>query len=215
MGKICSRLLLAVAMAPLCAVAQTGFEGAVSMTMQARGQTFPVDYEIKGHKARVEMRMETRTNVILLDLDAHTQTILIPESKAYAVHNGNVPGAMATPTPPKVTDLGTSETVAGHRCENYSLESEKYSGTACMTKEFGENPLAEAMNGPLGGAMSGDDVLKKAGMPLKLKVTFKEGGREGETATVEVTKVSPGPLSDSQFNVPDGWTKLSGLPGTP
>ena len=212
-GLICS--LPAFLFTPRYAVAQAGFEGAVSMTMQANGTTIPVDYEIKGHKARIEMQTTLRTNVILIDLDAGTQTILIPELKAYAVHTGTATTGMSAGATPTLTDLGTSETVAGHLCENYKLESVKYSGTACMTREFGDNPLAEALNGPLGGAMSGDEALKKAGMPLKMKLAFKQGKREGETAAVEVTKVAPGPLSDAQFAVPDGWKKLSGLPGMP
>lgn len=209
--RIGRRLLPLLLIAPSCAVAQSGFEGAVSMTMQASGQTFPVDYEIKGHKARVEMKLAARNNVILIDLDSGTQTLLIPELKAYAVHTSASPGGSSTT--PTLTDLGTKETVAGHTCENYKLESEKYSGTACMTKEFGENPLSGALNGTLGHAIDGDEALKKAGMPLKMKVAFKEGQRQGETASVEVTKIAPGPLSDEQFTVPEGWRKLSGLPG--
>ncbi len=209
--RIGRRFLPLLLIAPTYAIAQSGFEGAVSMTMQASGQTFPVDYEIKGHKARIEMKLASRNNVILVDLNSGTQTLLIPELKAYAVHTSAAPSGPATT--PTLTDLGTTETVAGHTCENYKLESEKYSGTACMTKEFGENPLSGALNGALGPAVNGNEALKKAGMPLKMKVSFKEGKREGETASVEVTKIAPGPLGDEQFAVPDGWRKLSGLPG--
>jgi hypothetical protein len=201
-----------MALAPLGLTAQ-GFEGAVSMTMHASGQTIPVDYAIKGHKARVEMHTSGRTNVILIDLDAHTQTILIPELKAFAVHTGETPTALSSNTPPKVTDLGSTETIAGHSCEEYKVETDKYSGIACMTREFGENPLTDTLSGPLGRALKGDEELKKAGMPLKVDLTFKEGEKQGDKATVEVTKVSPGPVDEAQFVVPDGWHKLSGLPG--
>jgi hypothetical protein len=190
-----------------------GFEGAVSMTMHASGQTIPVDYAIKGHKARVEMHTSGRTNVILIDLDAHTQTILIPELKAFAVHNGDASTNLSANTPPKVTDLKTTGTVAGYSCREYKVETEKYSGVACMTKEFGENPLTDTLSGPVGRALKGDETLKKAGMPLKVDITFKEGEKQGDKATVEVTKVSPGPVDEAQLNVPDGWHKLSGLPG--
>jgi hypothetical protein len=207
-------LAMLASLAPMTMKAQaTGFEGAVSMTMQASGQTIPVDYEIKGHKARLEMHSSGRTNVILIDLDAQTQTILIPELKAFAVHAGENPGTTAANTPPKVTDLGTTASVAGYTCEQFKVETEKYSGVACMTKQFGENPLTDTLSGPLHGAMKGDDVLRKAGMPLKVDITFKEGDKQGETASVEVTKVSPGPVDGSQLTVPDGWHKLSGLPG--
>jgi hypothetical protein len=192
-----------------------GFEGAVSMTMHASGQTIPVDYAIKGHKVRVDIHMSERTNTVLLDLDAHTQTILIPELKAYAVHGGSTPSAISSAAPPKVIDLGTTETVAGHTCSDYKLESDKYDGTACMTKEFGVNPLTDMVDGPLAGALKGDDTLKQAGMPLKMSIIFKEGEKQGDKATMEVTKVSPGAVEEVQFDVPDGWHQLSGLPGTP
>jgi hypothetical protein len=206
-------LFLAMVAVPVGAGAQAGFEGAVSMTMQIKGQSFPVDYSLKGHKARVEMQTTGRKNVILLDLDARTQTILIPEMKAYAVHTGAGPSAMSTAAPPKITALGTTETVAGHSCDDYRIESEKYSGTACLTKDFGDNPLAEAMSSPMGNAFNADETLKKAGMPLKMNLTFKDGDQQGDTATVEVTKIAAGPIDDARFSVPDGWHKLSGLPG--
>jgi hypothetical protein len=205
-----------IAIAPVGWRAQAqGFEGTVSMTMQASGETIPVDYSLKGHKARVELHMSSRTNTVLIDLDAHTQTILIPELKAYAVHNGDNPSTISTATPPKVTDLGTTETVAGHACKDYKLETDKYDGTACMTREFGDNPLTDTINGPLGRALNGDDALKKAGMPLKLAITFKEGEKQGDKATMEVTKVAPGPVEEAEFEIPEGWHKLSGLPGMP
>ena len=187
------------------------------MTMQTKGQSFPVNYAIKGHKARVEMQTLGHTSVILMDFDSHTQTVLIPELKSYMVHAGDRPGASqgasSTATTLKVTSLGTTQILAGHTCQDYRLESEKYSGTACMTKEFGNNPLADVMNDSLGHALSGDEALKKAGMPLKVTLTFKDGGRQGDTATAEVTKIEPGALDDAEFSVPDGWHKLSGLSG--
>jgi len=205
-----------IAIAPMGWRAQAqGFEGTVSMTMQASGETIPVDYSLKGHKARVELHMSSRINTVLIDLDAHTQTILIPELKAYAVHSGDSPSTISSATPPKVTDLGTTETVAGHACKDYKLETDKYDGTACMSREFGDNALTDSINGPLGSALKGDDALKKAGMPLKLAITFKEGEKQGEKATMEVTRVAPGPVEEAEFEIPEGWHKLTGLPGMP
>jgi hypothetical protein len=192
-----------------------GFEGTVSMVMNMGGEPIPVDYALKGHKARLELQMASRTNTVIIDLDARTQTILIPEVKAYAVHSGDAPSQIANASPIKVTDLGTTETVAGHSCEDYRLDTDKYAGSACMTKEFGENPLTDTLNGPLGHALKGDETLKKAGMPLKLSITFKEGAHKDEKTTMEVTKVVPGPVDAAQFEIPDGWRKLNGLPGLP
>jgi hypothetical protein len=67
----------------------------------------------------------------------------------------------------------------------------------------------------MGSALNGDETLKKAGMPLKMSITFKDGNRQGEKATMEVTKVSPGPIEEAQVEVPAGWHQLTGLPGTP
>lgn len=204
-----------MAMAPVSLRAQAkGFEGSISMTMQAGGQTIPMDYKLKGHKARVELHMPSRNNIVLIDLDAHTQTILIPEFKAYAVHNGDAASSIASATPPTVTDLGTTEKIAGYTCEDYKLAAEKYEGTACMTKEFGENALTDSMNGPLGSTLK-DEALRKAGMPLKLDIAFKETGKLGDKASMEVTKVAPGPVEEADFEIPDGWHKLNGLPGMP
>jgi hypothetical protein len=185
------------------------------MSLTMNGQTIPVDYALKGHRARVELHMDSRVNTVLIDLDAHTQTILIPEVKAYAVHNGDAPSKLVNATPPTVTDLGASETVAGHTCEDYRLDTDKYEGTACMTREFGENPMSDALNGAIGTPLKGDETLRKAGMPLKLSITIKEGEKKGEKTTMEVTKVEPGPVSDAEFEVPEGWRKLNGLPIMP
>lgn len=183
--------------------------------MRTKDQTIPLVYALKGHKVRLEMQAMGRTNVILLDLEENTQTILIPELNAYAVHASKAPaaGTAAAAAALKVVDLKTTDTVAGHGCENYHLENEKFSGTACLTKEFGENPLADAMDGPLGAQLKGADTLRKAGMPLKMVLTFKEGTRQGEQTSVEVSKVAPGPVQDSVLSVPAGWHKLNGLPG--
>lgn len=205
-----------MAVAPLAWNAQAqGFEGAMSMTMNVSGQTIPVDYKLKGHKARVDLEMGGRKNTVLIDLDAHTQTMLIPEFKAYLVHKGDSASPISSATPPKVTDMGTTETVAGHSCNDFKLESEKYQGTACMTKEFGESPLAESMTGQLGSALKGDDVLQKAGVPLKLDLTFKEGEKPGNKATMEVTSIAPGPVNAAEFEIPAGWQPMNNLPGAP
>ena len=204
---------IVVLAAAQCAVGQSGsFEGVMKMTLQAQGQTVPFTYAVKGHKVRMEMQSAARTNVILIDLDAHTQTILVPELNAYAVHTGDTPSGVAQGAPPKITDLGTSETIAGHKCENYSMESDKYSGTFCMTKEFGANPFGNALGGP---ALRSLEDLQKAGMPLKVSLIphgNDSGTNAGGKTEMEVTQIIPGPVDDAQFTVPEGWHAMQDLP---
>ncbi len=202
-------------LAPSALAATAPFEGAVKATMEVRGQEIPVQYTIKGHRVRIDMRFMQQTSTVIADVDTQTQTVLIPRLQAYAIHHGAAPSNMQPNETPAITDMNKTETIAGHVCEDYAIDSAKYSGTLCVAKDIGGDALGAEMNGPLGSAMKGLKGIKDPGMPLRLAIKAKTSDAAGQDMTMLVTQVSPGPVSDTMFSVPPGWREMPSIMPTP
>lgn len=196
------------------ALAQTpaltpAFEGTMHATMHLSGTTVPMTYQLKGHHARIDMEIPPTATTVLIDSDKGEQIVLVPQLKAYMSHKVTVPLTAALAHPPTLTNLSRSETVAGHVCEDYHLDSEKYDGTICLAKDL---PAAAFGDGfgmlPPNSAL---DTLRTAGMPLKVDLHIKatNSGKADENVTMEVTKIEAQPVDDSAFLIPDGWHELA------
>jgi hypothetical protein len=192
------------------AMGQADFQGSVNMTITSRqGQPMPFVYKVKGSMIRVEMQMGARSVSVIMDLAAHKQMVLLPEMQSYMVHDFDPAHAAqqaGESSPPKITDLHTTDTVVGHTCENYQVTGEKFSATMCAAKDL---PGGLFGSGPAARNLYGLGALKTYGMPLKI-VTAPSGEGAGLPMTMEVTKIDPGKLDDALFKVPAGWHELQG-----
>jgi len=204
------------------------FEGVVTMTAQGE-RTGEITQMFKGGKIRTEMKgPEGQGGVMLMEAGKPEMTMLMPSDKMYMVMDPSMMGGRAPrdTTPPKITKVGTSETIAGKSCDNYRIET-KQVHEVCAAKGMGyfggmgRGPMMGG-RGP-GGAQGGNAMPSFASE--KMMAEFKEGffplrisRVEGEKkATVlEVTKIEEKPLPSSLFEIPEGYTKMDmpmGMPG--
>jgi hypothetical protein len=222
--------LTAAALALLAAGPATAqqFEGVVSMTMQGE-RTGEVTQMFKAGKVRMEMQgPDGRGGVMLMEPGKTEMTMLMPSDKMYMVMDPSMMGGRAPrdTTPPKITKVGTSETIAGRSCDNYRIET-KQVHEVCAAKGMGYfGGMGRSMmmggRGP-GGAQGGNAMPAFASEEMMAE--FKEGffplrisRLEGEKKAVvmEVTKIEEKPLPASLFEIPEGYTKMDmpmGMPG--
>ncbi len=203
---LCLLVPAALAQSP---VQPPAFEGTMHATMRLSGTLVPMTYQLKGHRARIDMDIPPTATTVLIDSDKGEQVVLVPQLKAYLSHKVTVPLPSTIAHPPTLTRLTHSETVAGHICEDYRLDSEKYSGTICLAKDLPSAAFGDGFGMlPSNSAL---DTLRNAGMPLKVDLHIKAtgSGRADETVTMEVTRVEAQQVEDSAFAIPEGWHELA------
>jgi hypothetical protein len=223
----CSTILALLALAvPALARAQA-FEGTVSYQLKgAEEGQFIQSY--KGGRVRTEITTKGHAAVMLME--AGTMTMLMPDQKMYMTMNLKDMAARMSGmggrnqehdagTPPKITDEGTKETIAGHTCQNY-LMGDKQDIEACVATGMGffmmgSNPMA--MGGG-GGSMANASALannpeyakffKNGFFPLRLSKV--EGGKK--QVMMEATQVEAKSLDASLFQVPADYKEMK-MPG--
>jgi hypothetical protein len=213
----------ALALAAAGPAAAQQFEGVVTMTVQG-GRTGELVQMYKDGKVRMEMQgPEGRGGVMLMQPGKSELTMLMPSEKMYMVMDPSAMGRRSgiDSVPPKITKVGTSETVAGRSCDNY-LVGEKQDHQVCVAKGLG-------FFGGMGGGPMGRGRGPGGGMPdlasSELRAEFKDGffplkisriDGDKKAVVLEVTKIEEKPLPSSLFEVPEGYTKMDmpmGMPG--
>jgi hypothetical protein len=189
-------------------LAAQGFEGVVAYKMMGNGgKNTDMAMSIKGTQVRTDMTAEGRTMAMLLDGQAMTMTMLMAEQKMYMTMDmkamrdraqGTKPGDHA---PPKITPLGTSETIAGRSCDNYLVETEKSKTEFCNAKG-GASPLNDLDNEAYRA------FFKDGFFPLR--VSSYDGGTK--KVVMEATRVEPKSLDASLFQIPAGYSEMK-MPG--
>lgn len=201
-----------------------GFEGVVAYRMGGEGgKSTEMTMSIKGAQVRTDMTAEGHNMAMLLDGQSTTMTMLMAEQKMYMTMDmkamrERMPGMEhGDHAPPKITALGTSETIAGRRCENYLVESEKSKIEVCNAKGMGnfmapQSPMGRGAASPLNDF---DNEAYRAFFKdgfFPLRVSNVEGG--GKKVVMEATRVEPKSLDASLFQVPAGYTQMR-MPGRP
>jgi hypothetical protein len=210
--------------AALCAapVAAQGFEGVVAYKLSGmRNDGGEMTMSIKGTRVRTDMANAGHSMVMLLDGQSGVVTMVMAEQKMYMTMDMKRMGEQMQDrkhpdhAPPKITPLGTTETIAGRTCENFQVETEGSKAEFCNAKGIGN---FMAPNSPMG---------RGAGSPLQdldnqaYRAYFKEGffplrvsTYDGGTKKVvmEATRVEAKSLDESLFQVPAGFTEMK-MPG--
>lgn len=208
-------LILALPALLAAPAAAQSFEGTVTMTMSSGGaNSMTLRYMIKGNKAAFAMALPDNSGPMagkemhgIVDNGTGTVTILIPMemngSKGIKMteHVDQVASQMKGPEP-VINDLGTTETIAGYKCSDYSVTQGKNVTNMCLTHELGTFTYPA---GPAGGR-SGPPSWARAfganpGFPLKVWTP------DGKVAMV-TTSIQKGSVPAEAFTIPDGYMDM-------
>lgn len=227
------KLLLPVAAlaAPLAA---QGFEGTVTMNIPASaGSVTTVKYLTKGDQVAVLMTggpnmgpMAGAEIRMIIDAKAGKTTMLIPltAEMATAMGGGNMKGikqvvdlnqvtARADTSSVEVKALGTSQIIAGHKCNDFEITSKKEVTMVCLSTDMGTFTFPNTGGGPGGRGRPASSspswtrlLASHPGYPLK---AWTPDGK----VTFEVTKIEKGSVPASMFEIPEGYMDLGGMMG--
>lgn len=212
-----TRMAVATLSAALIAgpLAAQGFEGVVAYSMAGdRGKPTEMVMSIKGANMRTEMEAEGHPMVMLIDGQAQTMKMLMIQQKMYmSMDLKGMRERMQKKehAPPKITALGTRETIAGRSCENYLVETEKSKIEFCNAKGLGNymSPRGPMGRGPSNGLTEVDDEVYRTYFKdgfFPLRVTNINGDKR--KLVMEATRVEPKALDASLFEVPAGLTEM-------
>lgn len=214
-------LLPLLATAPLAAQ----FEGTIAMTAAESG-TEPIALQYHVQKGRVAIVMiapaaagpmagaEVR---MLVDPDQQKMTMLMPVSGQMAAMMGgakgikmivdleDLPDADATAPAGSVRKLGTTQQIAGRRCEDHEVTSGNETFTMCLADGLGSFLLA---SGAMGSSAKIPAWARNLEGKFPLKVVDGKGG-----ATLTVTAITPGTVPAALFAVPADYQDMGGMMG--
>lgn len=202
----------AVMLAPAALLSQEQFQGEIVYALSMQGREGKARYMAKGNKVRQEMQFPGMPAgmYVLIDMDTRkAQTVMGP--MYMEVDLGEMEAAMAgeTDKTPPLAKLGTSQTIAGHKCEDYRFGTEM---EACIATGMGWY-----LSPPSGGmgrqrTASGPDwtayrkEFKDGALPLKLRMLVNGAWQDMMVAESVEQKV----LSDDLFKLDP---KLQKMPG--
>ncbi|MDQ6829729.1 MAG: DUF4412 domain-containing protein [Gemmatimonadota bacterium] len=190
-----------------------------------------ITQSIKGNRMRLDMSREgssaDKQGAMIMDNDAHTTTVIIPERKQYMVMSANdvtgmgpmrprpVPSSSMMPADLKIEKTGRTEVVAGVKCDVYHGSSmkngKKEEGEVCVADGVGFAILQMANGGMMGGAarsipqMDQFRDLLKGGRGI-LKITQIVDGKP--VVQLEAIKIDRSAPSDAVFAPPSDYTKF-------
>lgn len=212
--RCCPALALMLGLAPV-AGAQSAFEGVVTYHMSSEKGTLSttMTYTAKGNKVfwqSADASDPGKSAGIIIDGDAHTMTMIIPQQQMYIVQpftaKMDVPDSMAKGNW-KMNKVG-SETVAGISCDDYQIVDSqgKNDEKICAAHGLGNFTMGGAMDNKArnqwASHLSGMTALSGGFFPLK--AVRADGTTEMEAVKVEKTSVS-----DAVFSPPAGYKSMS------
>lgn len=128
-------------------------------------------------------------------------------AKSFPGFSPPSPGGHGSPSgptvpPPKVTETGKYDTVAGYKCELWDITSDHKEGTVCVATQ-GLSWLQIPMTGIPTQSAWMLKLLDGNHFPLRYVAYGKDGSTEENR--VEITKIDKKSLPDSEFQVPAGY----------
>ncbi|MEE9432254.1 MAG: DUF4412 domain-containing protein [Melioribacteraceae bacterium] len=202
--------------------AQSQFEGKVIIEISSDGDTFEMDYYIKGEKMKMIMKgdnsglggmiMTGNKSIVLMDeqkmymeFDNETLTKL---SGIFGGNNDEDDNSSSDETDFSKYRTGKTKTILGYDCEQWIFEEDGMKSEAWVTDEIGSFQIFKS---PMGASYTpswGKSLNNKGFYPLL--VTSSD--EDGEVSKFEVKSVDKSSLSESDFAPPSGYKKMS-IPG--
>lgn len=223
--RISALLLLALLpAAPLAAQ----FEGTITMKLSdpsMGNEAIEAKYFLKGNQFAMSMKAPASTGPMagqemrmLFNPTAQKMTMLIPVAGEMAAMMGgakgikmemdlkDLPAEDAKAAEGSVKKLGTSQTIANRKCDDYEVTAEGETFQMCLADGLGRFMMAA------GGGMGRDASVPKWARNLEGKFPLKVSDRRGR-AMMEVTAISEGAVPASVFAVPADYQDMGGMMG--
>ncbi len=224
---------LAVAARP--ASAQSLFEGQITLTLKSARGTMPTELYMKDGMSRMDIAGPGGNSMTMVNDPVKKEMLMIiPERQMYirrSTDMASMPQNPNMPAPgpkPTITKTGKTETIAGIKCEVYTIATEGGdTDEACLASGMGTFAPAgggglmgggRGMGGGGGGGQAGGAGrgparqemgwardLEKGMFPLKVT-------KNGEVL-LEVTKVEKKKLDPTLFQAPEGFQDASAMMG--
>jgi hypothetical protein len=199
-----------------------------------------MNYAIKGNLSRIETSAQEGgqpfAGVMIMDMSAGKQTILMPQTKTYMEISLKEVGEQMKGTgekgkeldkAPKLTSTGKQETIAGYPCEHW-LVGDEQTTDLCVAKGIGFFGFgSQSQNGGPLQALRNLNLDPEVTAQIAANPEWKrfiEGGafplkvsqiEDGQSKTImEVTGIERKTLDDSLFTIPSGYKKME-IPGMP
>lgn len=190
------------------------FEGTVTFQSSAEsGAEGTFDYSVKGNLVRMDMNARGNSMYIITDADAHKMMMVMPAQNMYMERDlPDMDAASAAEGKDvKPVNTGRTDTVAGHRCEIWTLTSEEHSFEMCVARDMGvfaspggANPMRRRP------PPAWEAELRKGGF-FPLRVVRTSGG--SPVTVLEATKIEPKSLDASFFKPPADARQMTMPPG--
>src|SRR5690554_1981742 len=202
--NFCGIIFLFIISLTTLTFAQSDFEGKIVLKILDEGNSFNVDYFIKGDKMKMEMNAAEGAMAILFNKSENKTYMIMPQQSMYMEFN--VMDMMGSEEldadDPDITKTGEYLDINGYKCEKWIIKENNEIVEAWMTDELGsffmmDNPFA--MN-------SKTWQQELAGNFFPMRVDVVEGSEKQKVlAVVSVNKMS---LSNDLFVIPAGYQKF-------
>lgn len=212
------KILLLVAIGiifPAFVFASQQFEGKLVFNMKAEGQDMDMAFLFKGQKFAMSMSQEGRNIKIIGDAAAKTTYVVMEEEKMY-MEQPMMVNSVESDTSGKIERTGKIKKILGADCELWiSTETNGDKSDIWSANNLGDFVAFSAMG--VGGMDKMKDMMKlgknEGFFPLEITTKDSVGTVKMTMIAKEINKSS---VSDSQFQIPSGFTKMempSGMGG--
>jgi Domain of unknown function (DUF4412) len=216
----CSTLLYLLPVLTVVPAAAQAFEGTVTMKMPVMGEGATATYLIKGDKSTTVMTlggdsgpMAGKEMRMIIDRATMKSTMLIATEMMGGKGIKIVTDLSKPPASPKgpveVRELGTTDMIAGLKCDNIEVSEGKDVHRICIARDLGMFAMPGAGGGMMGRSASPSSgwtsvFVKHPGFPLRVS----DGSGK---VIMEVTGIQRGPIPESSFVVPDGYMDMGSI----
>ena len=203
--------------------AQSQFEGKVVIEISSEDGGFTMDYYIKGDKMKMIMKGEGSGFGGMI-MTADKSIIMMEEQKMYmefdnkalkklsGIFGGDDEADNDNGDDEEIDfskyRTGKTKTILGYDCEQWVFEEDGGRSEAWVTDEIGSFQLFKSPMGESYSPSWGNSLNNKGYYPLL--VTSSD--EDGEVSKFEVKSVDKSSLSNSEFEPPAGYSKMS-IPG--
>jgi len=205
-----------------------GFEGEIDMKIKSPamgatgfGSGWSIAMKLKGDKVRMEMTMPSVPGIpstmgaSIMDGGKKKAYTLMPTTKQYVetdLDPATKPtGPVKTGPKPVITKTGRTDKVAGYSCEIMTSQEPgtRARSEICVSKGLTLLSLGMGPFSKMGEGSGFEDILKE-GFPLRMEMYDASGVLEMK---MEATRIEKKSISDSEFEIPRGYTKMGPYPG--